>query len=275
MGTTQRILPGVPGEPNWGDLNKSITHIAKTIEKEKSDEANPDNKTPEEVAREYKKLAERRTYHINAAFRNLVKTGGGAKRISSGKSSSIGKAGIKSSRKIVRFFSQVQSHGFQQALNSIGFGNLVGKSINDVIDYLLVYCAEANTGMDETAANKASCEVLNEIVEQSGNDLDKFEQLLKDYVDGTGLSDLLCRFWGYYIFEHLSQRFQEKITQQRGESTSSGTFKIIKDDILGRIKILNESRPVAQIDWMGKEGEKEIESIFASIITILYGTDNN
>ncbi len=275
MGTTQRILPGVPGEPNWGDLNKSITHIAKTVEKEKSDEANPDNKTTEEVGREYKKLAERRTYHINAAFRNLVKTGGGAKKISSGRSNSIGKAGIKSSIKIVQFFSQAQSLGLKQALINIGFGNLAGKSINDVIDYLLVYCAEANAGMDETAANKASCEVLNEIAEQSGNDLDEFEQLLKDYVDGMGLSDLLCRFWGYYIFEHLSQRFQEKISQQRGESTSSETFKIIKDDILGRIKVLNENRPVAQIDWKGKEGEQEIESIFASIITILYGTEND
>jgi len=34
MGTTQRIVPGVKGQPNWGDLNKSITHIAKTVEKE-------------------------------------------------------------------------------------------------------------------------------------------------------------------------------------------------------------------------------------------------
>ena len=34
MGTTQRIVPGVKGQPNWGDLNKSIIHIAKTVEKE-------------------------------------------------------------------------------------------------------------------------------------------------------------------------------------------------------------------------------------------------
>ncbi|KAA6328872.1 hypothetical protein EZS27_022265 [termite gut metagenome] len=123
--------------------------------------------------------------------------------------------------------------------------------------------------MDETAANKASSEVLNEIALESGNDIDKFEQILKDYVDGNGLSNLICSFLGHYIFEHLSQRFQEKITQQKGEPVSCETFKIIKDDILGRIKRLNETRPVAKIDWKRREGKEVRESIFESIINIL------
>jgi hypothetical protein len=260
MGTTQRILPGVPGQPNWGDLNKSVTNIAKTVEKE---------------AKEYRKLIDRRNYHLKATFKNLVKTGGGSKSISSGKSSSIGKAGLKSSSKLVRFFSNVGSGGLQYALTDLGFGSLAGKNIKDVIDFLLVYCSDTNTGMDETAANKASCEVLKEIAEQSSNNLDAFEKLLKEYVEGKGLADLLCNFWGYYIFEHLSQRFQEKITQQRSEAVSSETFKIIKDDILGRIKVLNENRPVTKIDWKGAEGKKEIESIFESIIKIICDENND
>lgn len=123
--------------------------------------------------------------------------------------------------------------------------------------------------MDETAANKASSEVFKEIAIETGNDVDKFEQLLKEYVDGNGLSDLLCSFWGYYIFEHLSQRFQEKITQQRGEAVSNETFKIIKDDILGKVKLLNDTRPVVKIDWKGKEGNEIKEAIFESIINII------
>lgn len=276
MGTTQRISPGVTNQPNWKGLNSSVTNVAKTVEKETEieQEENKDSevKTPEQIEqieKQYKKIIIRRDNHLKSTYKNLIKTGGGVKNISKGKSNSIGKAGLKSSGKIVNFFSSVGSIGLQNALAEIGFGQLDGKSVENVIDFLVVYCSDSATGMDETAANKASSEVLNQIAAESGNDIDKFEQLLKEYVDGYGLSNLLCSFWGYYIFEHLSQRFKEKITQHRGESVSSETFKIIKDDILGRVKVLNESRPVSKIDWKGNEGKKEIDAIFESIINIL------
>lgn len=275
MGTTQRIIPGVSGQPNWGDLNKSVTNVSKTVEKEQAVKDNVVNNPPGQEAKDYRKLMDRRNYHVKSVFKNLVKTGGGSKSISTGKSSSIGKAGLKSSGKLVSFFSNVSRSGLQYALTDIGFGNLVGKNIQDVIDFLLVYCSDSNTGMDETAANKASCEVLNEIAELSNNDLDQFELLLKEYVEGKGLSDILCKFWGFYIFEHLSQRFQEKITQQRGESVSTETFKIIKDDIIGRVMVLNQNRPVTKVDWKGEEGQKEIEAIFESIIKIICDEKND
>lgn len=279
MGTTQRLTPGVKGEPNWGDLNKSITHVAKTIEKEQSIEKEEEkiNHKKEEadeiriiqIERAYKKLRNRKNSHIQNTYRNLIKTGGGRKAIVTGKSSSIGKAGKKSANRIASFFTNVSNGGLEQALSEVGFGTLQGKSFQEVIDFLLIYCSESNEGMDETAANKASCEVMNELAAQSGNDLLKFEDLIKEFVDGQGLADTLCKFWGLYIFEHLSQRFEEKIRQQKGSEVSKETFKIIKDDILGQVKILNDKRPVAKIDWKGKDGKKEIEKIFDSIIKII------
>ena len=123
--------------------------------------------------------------------------------------------------------------------------------------------------MDETAANNASCEIFKELAEIVGNDLNKFEQLIKEYVDGKGLSDILCKFWGLYIFEHLSQRFEEKIKQQKGVEISKETFKVIKEDILGQVKVLNTQRPVEKIDWKGNEGKREEEKIFDSVIKII------
>jgi len=52
MGTTQRMTPGVSGEPNWGDLNKSITHISKTVKREK--ELDKSNISSEDEAKVYK-----------------------------------------------------------------------------------------------------------------------------------------------------------------------------------------------------------------------------
>lgn len=288
MGTTQRINPGVTNEPNWGDLSNSITQLAKTLEQEKKlddEEAkenvedkkeNDDGKKPvvSDNSKQYKKILDRRTEHIKSMFRNLVKTGGGRKAIASGKSSSIGKAGLKSAGKLAGFFTSVASNGLDKTLTDIGFGSLQGKSFNDVIDYLLIYCSDSNQGMDETAANKASCEIMKEIAAQSDNDVKKYQDLIKKLVDGQGLADTLCKFWGLYIFEHLSQRFEEKIQQQKGEEVSKETFKIIKDDILGRVKVLNTQRAVSKIDWNKAEGRKEIEKIFDSIIKIICNEKN-
>lgn len=156
----------------------------------------------------------------------------------------------------------------------IGFGSLNGKSFNDVIDYLLIYCSESNQGMDETAANKASCEIMKDIAAQSENDVKKYQDVIKELVDGKGLADTLCKFWGLYIFEHLSQRFEEKIQQQKGEQVSKETFKIIKNDILGRVKVLNTQRAVSKINWKKTDGKKEIEQIFDSIIKIICDEKN-
>lgn len=289
MGTTQRINPGVTNQPNWGDLSNSITQIAKTVEEEKKLEDKENKKEDKNVkenekeesqtptndsSKLYKKISDRRNEHVISAFKNLVKTGGGRKAITSGKSPSIGKAGIKSANKLAGFFAGVGANGVEKTLQDIGFGALKGKSFKDVIDYLLIYCSESNQGMDETAANKASCEIMKEIEAQAENDLKKFQEIIKELVDGKGLADKLCKFWGIYIFEHLSQRFEEKIQQQKGEEISKETFKIIKNDILGRVKVLNTKREVSKIDWKNDEGKKEIEKIFDSIIKIICNEKN-
>lgn len=273
MGTTQRMTPGVSGEPNWGNLSKSITNISKTVESEGKLDNNT-NITSEDASRQYNQILNRRTVHVKNAFRNLVKTGGGRQNIISGKSTSIGKAGFRSAGRITDFFSGVGSNGLQQTLIDIGFGSLKGKTFQEVLDFLLMFCSESNEGMDETAANNASCEIMKELAELAGNDLEKFELLVKEYVDGQGLAEILCKFWGLYIFEHLSQRFEEKVKQQKGVEIGKETFKIIKNDILGQIKVLNTQRPVAKIDWKGNEGKEQIEKIFDSVIKIICDENN-
>ena len=115
---------------------------------------------------------------------------------------------------------------------------------------------------------------MKELAALAGNDLNKFEDLVKEYVEGNGLADLLCKFWGLYVFEHLSQRFEEKVMQQKGVEIAKDTFRIIKEDILGQVRVLNTQRPVTQIDWKGGAGKKEIEKIFDSVIKIICDENN-
>ncbi|MCU0440448.1 MAG: hypothetical protein MUC49_21355 [Raineya sp.] len=267
MGTTQRLAPGVSNEPNWGDLSKSVTIIAKTVETEKS--LGNNNIDPQEE--KYQQIIRKRHKYLQSAVKQLIKTGGGEKKVTNGKSSSIGKAGIKSAQKIKNFFIGVGNVGLQQTLINIdaNFGSLASKTLQEVVDFLLIFCSDSNEGMDETAANNASCEVMKDIAKAAGNSIDKFEQMIKECVGGKGLTDLLCKFWGLYIFEHLSQRFEEKVKQQKGVEIGKKTFEIIKDDILGQVKLLNNKESIAKINWKGSSGKKEIEKIFNSIIKII------
>lgn len=294
MGTTQRIGTGVKNEPNWGDLNTSITSIAKTVEqilkdekeieqkaelekKEKQKEiaekkAEEKEKSAQETAtkdaKTYKKLVDRRDVHVKTVFDRLVKIGGGSRSISSGQSKVIGKAGLKSSRKLVSFMSDVQQNGWDETLKTIGIGNVAGKTVEEVLDHLKVYCGDSSVGMDEIAANNALCEVLKELGQEAGDNYEDFKSLIESYTEDNKLYDLMTRYFGYYIFEYLSERLEEKISQTRGEDVSAETFKQIKEYIMGRVYRVNKQRTISKIDWHGDEGKKEIEKIFESVIKI-------
>ncbi len=281
MGTTQRIIPGVSGEPNWSNLNIAITAIANTveneqnageeaekaIEKEKEKPTEDNKKAVQSINALQSKLHARRSHHFKSALQNLIKTGGGRGKIAKGKSTSLGKAGLRTATNFSQFVTGVHSAGLGATLTSIGFGSLKGKKLQDVVDFLLIYFADTSSGMDEVAANMASCEILQMLTE-GVKTVDDFEQKLQSLVEENSLTEVLCNFFGIYLFEHLSQRFQEKITQIKGEAVSVETFKTIKEDILGQLKVLQKNTDLLKIDWKGKGGKDLEEKIFNSIIQI-------
>ncbi len=271
MGTTQRIGSGVKNNPNWGSLTISVTSAAKAVSDLEIEENGVKPTDEEQVIAQEKRcnqLVKRRDAHVKSTFERLVKVAGGSKHIIKGKSSQFGGAGLKSSGKLVGFFSGASSSGLDAALKVIGFDSLAGKTVRDVIDYLITYCADSATGMDETAANKAINEVLRKIELEANNDLDSLEKLFTHYTNTDKLGELLCLFFGTYIFEYLSERFEERLTQTKGESVTKETFECIKKEIQGRINRLNATKPVSKIDWTGDEGKREIERIFEAIIKI-------
>lgn len=274
MGTTQRIGSGVKNEPNWRGLNSAITGIAKAIEEiEKLEEEEKNNppKNKEEIEKlklRLDKLDYRRDNNAKKTFERLVRLGGGSKKISLGKSNKFGRAGLKSSAKLVSFFSSVAVNGLDNALTEIGFGSKVGKSLKEVLDFITEYSCESNIGMDEAAAKVAMIEVLKMIELEINNDIDSIEDMMKEYVDSEKLSTLLCTFFGKYIYEFLFERLDDKLSQMKGTAISKSTFESIKSEINGRVDLLNSERAISKIDWAGNEGKTEIEKIFEAIIKI-------
>lgn len=266
MGTTQRIGSGVKNQPNWGDLTVSVTSAAKAakeLEKIGNDEV-PDLN----VAQRVNKLEKRIENHVKASINRLVKIGGGSKNISSGNSKTFGRSGLKSSSNFISFISAVNASGIKDVLNQIGFGSIEGKKTQDVIDFLSIYCSSSSVGMDEAAANSAICETLKILESEVDENIANLEQLMKSYIDEDKLSNILCSFFGKYIYEYLWERLEERLRQVRGKEIAKSTFDSIQKEIQGRVELLNLNRPLQKINWDGNDGKMEIEKIFEAILKI-------
>lgn len=263
MGTTQRIIPGVTGEPNWGNLSLDITTVSKTVSKEEQLEkqAQPNPKLQQ-------KLSKRKKAQIKNAVGHLIQAAGGRAAVRSGSSSATGRAGTRVARQLTQFFSAVGTSGLSGALStpSAPF-NFTGLSVEEIIDRIILLCSDGSTGMDETAALAACAHVLEQL-EQPGQTPAQLEAAMQAIVAANGLEAILCDYFGYYIYEHLSQRFQEKITQLKGQAIAAATFEEIKLDILGRVQVIASTRPLAQINWSGAQGSQIIEDIFDSILAL-------
>ena len=266
MGTTQRIIPGVTGEPNWGALNKGVTDIAKTFEKEKKLESDT-SKTPEEVSKETDRISDRRQLLLKSVFTRFVRTGGGREKISRGDSAKIGKAGLKSARRLGGFISSVGSNGFSESLKKIGFGDLSGKTVEDIVNFLTVYCSDSNAGMDETAATAALKYVLDKIALEVAS-VEEYGKVLEEITNGDRFDELLCEYFACYLFEHIAQDFEEKIIQMRGETVSQETFESIRQYIFGLLIEKHRTQSLSSVDWQGKEGERIAGNILESILKI-------
>ncbi|MBB6609687.1 hypothetical protein H7F15_01430 [Pontibacter sp. Tf4] len=264
MGTTQRIVPGVTGEPNWGNISRGVTSVAGTIQKEQTEE-----KKDEPNTKKQQQLTKRRQEQVKQTVGRLIQASGGRAAVKSGRSATLGRSGRRGAQRLSGFLSVVATGGLAAALSTVTspLANLTGLTNDEIIRRIVAYCSDASTGMDETAANAACNHLMQHYAEQAQTPED-LERVMQGAIAANGVEFLLCEYFGFYIFEHLSQRFQEKITQDRGKAVSSATFDEIKLDIIGRVRVMGATKPISQINWHGPQGHQIIDDIFDSVLVI-------
>ena len=278
MGTSHRHTPTVVGEPNWGNASASVTAIARAEEEldsldkelerdENADEHSDDNKyeevkketktavSPDRIAKRQRQLDSqiRRNYHH--AVRNLVRAAGGRGKVSSGGSRAVGHAGVFIAGGLVSAISEIVKNGLTDWLSRRGVHSLEGKSCQDVLDLIREYIETGVAGMDNTAANEALECVMDELEEKIGDDLDSFDAAMAGVLASYDLKDLLDKFFGMYIYSHLSQDFKEKLEYEKGTKVMNETMNEIKDLIMDDIQRSRGGRDTATIDWGTEEGK--------------------
>lgn len=234
MGTS-KSYGGAKGHPNWSQLSSSVTRACETG-------TISDNS-------------------LNNVTSNFAKLLGGSNFGGRGKSKIGGRAGIRTAKKLGGFLSDVKFKGFKFALSGIGFELTDTIMPNEAINYLLEYCAGVASSLDETAAKAAERQLLEEISSEAKN----FEELANNFeqkIEEYGIEELLLKYYAFYIYEHLSIDFYEKLIEGKGKAATSNFYIQLKNFLLEKVKNIARRRDLSKIDWEDKEGDELVKNIF-------------
>lgn len=283
MGTSQRHSPSVTGQPNWGKSSVSLTAAIKNLEK--LEEIIPDNNDDQrsDLAEQIQNLsqsmkytyANKQTQKISNSFnrnvrnsvKRLIKASGGKKNVSVGKSRALGRAGIAVLGNFINTVLEIQQDGLDGWLKNKGI-TLEGKKREDIFNILIEACSDKVIGLDETAANQAITEMFEGLKDMMNETFSNIEEVLQSILNDQQLQEIIDKFFGVYIFVHLSQNFTEKLEKKYAQEKVDQYMKQIKEQIISDIQEgVNGSKSI-NVDWNGDEGKKFILEEFNKILNI-------
>ena len=88
------------------------------------------------------------------------------------------------------------------------------------------------------------------------------------------LQDIIDTFFGVYIYAHLSQNFEEKLTKKYNQKEVVKYMADIKDLIISDIKQGVYGLNSTQVDWNSGEGNQYITEEFNKIISVFVNDED-
>ena len=237
MGTS-KAYGGLKGNPTWGPLSRAVTRAV--------NDGYPTRNS------------------LGSVMSNAVSHLGGSYGASHGCSKTGGRSGVKTARLFGSFIGNIQNVGFLQALDRIS-GGIDINDVNQAINVILEHCAENAGILDEIAAKAAMRDLLEEIgaeaetIKDLGNN---FEETVKDY----GTEELLVKYFGNYLYEHLCIDFYEKLIKEKGIRETDAFYRDLKDYITEKTKTVSKHRDLRQIDWQSNYGQELMQDIFCDTL---------
>jgi hypothetical protein len=243
MGTSKSYTASIQGQPQWGDLSSTVTRNC-------NGSVVPIN-------------------NITNILSNYVSVLGGASRAGRGNSRIAGRAGIRTAKNIGSFLGAFGNTGgnLQTAFTQIGLGSLGGLSLNDAVQKLLEHCTGPSSTLDDVAAKAASQKILEEL-SRDCETIKEWEVKLQEVLNDESLEEITERYFAYYILEHLSIMFYEKLVVEKGKPDCNSLFQQIRDFILEKIKNMNKRNPLNKIDWGSDEADRLIKNIQEDVLKV-------
>lgn len=229
--------------PNWGELSSTITSSC--------------DSTNLSIDKKVK------------IMRNYVSVIGGANKAGRGGSKIAGKGGIRSAKKIGRILNVFSSSGnnIRSTLAEIGITNLDDKSVSDIVNHLIEYCSGTASTIDEVAAKEATRKLLEELIAHAET-IDDIEEILSSKFEEVTSEDIIIKYFGYYIYEHLDKWFYEKLIKDKSPLNCNKLFSQIKDFIFESLKDVQRKNSLQNLDWGAESADRLIKNIQEDILIV-------
>jgi len=194
---------------------------------------------------------------------------GGASIGGRGGSKVGGRSSIKTAKRIGSFFNSFINSGYnlRDTLNSLGLTDLSGKTVSDVINHLIEYCSGIASTIDDKAAKEASKDLFNELAANT-DAIEEFEYQLTAIFNEKTSEDLIIKYFGYYIFEHISIWFFEHLIKSKNEQDTNFLYGQLKDYIFENLNTLQRKNPLQNIDWSGEVADRLIKNIQQDVLNV-------
>lgn len=241
MGTSKGY--DAPTTPQWGDLKGKVSRLAK--------EGRLGSDNSKEIVGQF--------IRANGGSQGVARNGG---------------MGAKSAQAVARnigsFISLVNRFGFDEALKLTGLEHLKGRATSDIVLSLIDYIGEDASTIDQVDARNALSQLMDEIFEEVEG-IDGIGQVLEGYSNPDNLTEMLEKFFGYYVYQQFCRSFYERLASKVGNAQADAFLNDILDYIKSEILVLTLDRDITQVDWNGQEGEAICVQVLEKTLDVFGG----
>lgn len=249
MGTSKGTMP--PSNGDWSPLKNDITQLVNNID----------------IPDQEKKL--KLTSKVVKDF--ITAIGGAENFASSSKSRRDGEKTIYSSKtgratavKLGNFFGSVGSNGIQHTFNAFKI-NFASLTIDDLHKELIKIFSTTSNSDDANAANKAMAEVIDELF--SG--VDNINELETKIFSSIETENILCEFYGKYIFKRFERNFDEYDIGHYGNEKARRILEDVEGFIHMKLKTYQCDKKLKDIDFTSGASEIFVQAQLQNILEFL------
>ncbi len=243
MGTSKSI--DLPSGTNWSSTKNKFSRATRKISE------NSDNPK------------------IFPLMKGFVQSSGGSKSYKSGGSGfGNSKAVVSAGHKLSSFVSEIANAGVEETFEKYFGENLNGKSISEICLELTDFLCDQTSYTNSTDAKSAMYELLQELLNDAKDESD-VEEIFENSTNDEDLTDLVERYFGYYVIEQIKRSFYGTLEKKYGAEPAK---KLLEDQIktfaLERTREESKTKNIMETDFSDPKSYKFIEDILQEVISI-------
>jgi hypothetical protein len=189
-----------------------------------------------------------------------AKTGSGNNAISRSRAAAQGIGG---------FFTDVATHGLNEALKRIGLDHLIGRNPVDVVAGLIDEFSGDGAEISDAVVRSAEIDTMAELID-SVEEYQDLENKWNENLNGDRIIEILETFLSNVIFQEwvsvMANKLESKaISADELVSSEAGIREFIRANVhfeLGRIDALS-------VNWQGAQGKKLIDDCLETAIELM------